>query len=67
MGDTSNRPKTGYNEAGLVQYLDRLQGISISTSNKLINVKRHLGLSLLGKIDYLVNYCGYGVLNSYRS
>ena len=56
-----NKPEASYNEASLIQYLDRLHGISISASNHLITVNRHLGLRLLGKIDYLVNHCGYGV------
>ena len=51
-----------YDEASVVRALNKKQGCSVSSVNKVITIDKSadsLGNNSWGKIDFLVNYCKY--------
>lgn len=53
-----------HDEGKDVVLLNRIPGVSVNQGQKQIKVKVSAtpGIHALGKIDYLVHYCGYIVL-----
>lgn len=51
-----------YDEVGVIRSLTKVNGVKVVVSNKTVIISPDsckAGNSTFGKIDYLVNYCGY--------
>lgn len=47
-----------YNESQVVGLLNKHKNVSVT--NKTVYITGNVGIKTLGKIDYLLNHCGYG-------
>lgn len=52
-----------YDEASVVRILKKNKGVRINSNNviEVLTTSPAVGIGTWGKIDYLVNYCGYVV------
>lgn len=46
-----------YNEGQVVGLLNKHKNVSVT--NKTVYITGNVGIKTLGKIDYLLNHCGY--------
>jgi len=54
-----------YDEATIIREMKRRSGINITSKNEIcISVNSNIGIHTWGKIDYLLNYCGYTIHKS---
>lgn len=49
-----------YNEGQVIGLLNKHKNVSVT--NKTVYITGNVGIKTLGKIDYLTNHCGYGII-----